>query len=1324
MSVVLKRLLAGALIFIALGVLLVGTLLKSGFVERWVRREIVSRVEQSTGAGIEMGAFHLNVWHLELEIDDLTVHGLEAADMPPLFHADRVDVGVRIISLLGRKVALDELIVERPEVAVWVDRDGRSNVPTPRRRSANRPWRQTLFDLRVRHLELKDGTVSYNDRRTPLAVDGGNLDFVLHYDAPATGADSYAGNLQWQHVRVAAKRDVPFPFDFSAKFLLHRDSFEADELIVNVLHSQLSLSAELPSFARGNWNLKYRGRLALADIRHILRSPNTPGGDVEFSGQAHYAAAGLNPNGVPGAGWTASGYYGSRDISLPYAYFHESGVQSDGNFEVADGHLVVPNVRVQNLGGTTSGRLDMDFAGLVFRTKTQMRGVSVPRLFDALDNPKLPVRSLHWDGVMEVDSVNTWHANFKDFRTTGEMRWSPPSVQAAGKIPATARVEFDYRSDRETVAIRESEISTPNATVGLDGVLAADDSALEVQFHSSDLTVWDDFISAIRGPEAGSHRIAGEVTWTGRILGPLTGSAFAGHLSARGAQYDRLAWDEVDGDMEYSPDGFILRNTMMRRGSAAASVNLSLQFDGDWNFLPSNSWMLNAQIEHASADDVQGILKTAYPVSGSLSGEVKGSGTRADPLLEATIMAEAVNIDDWRFNHFEGQLHWQHGETQLSHGELVGDFGTFAGSILYRTQGQEAEFNVSGTGISLDKVKELQSVSMPIRGQADFSLRGNGPLRALIAQGNYHVRNLTVGTETQGDFSGQLASDGKIAHLTLASEPSASRLHGEVSIGLSGDQPVSGRLSIEQFDLDPFITAGLHIHNLTGHSTADGVFTISGALGRPDTFEMDADISRISFTYEFVRLTNDGDIRLAYQRDAVRVEQAHFHGPDTDLQIGGSARFSPNSRLDFTLSGGVNLRLLGEILPELDAQGRADANVTVQGSIAQPIVVGRAQLRDASAHYADFPAGLSHVDGDIIFNKSSLSFQQITAQSGGGHLTLAGNVAYGEGPLHYQLNVTTSTVRIRYPTGMSWLAGGTLQLSGTSSAAVLSGRIEVQRVLFAQGVDMASSFFASASDTTPGPTSSSLFLQNLAFDIQGETTPGARIEWSGAHVEMDGDVRLRGTWDRPVLLGHIHLLGGEMPFRGNTFQLTRGDINFSNPFRLDPVLNVEATTTISQYQVTIDFSGSASHLVMNYRSDPPLPDSDVVALLALGSPGEGAAIGSQPGASQNYGATALLSEAISSGVGSRIEHLFGISSFRVDPFVAGAATESNAAARVTIQEQVRHDLTITYSTNATTSNQYQLIQVEYAVNRGLSVVFLRDINGTYGLDIKWVKHLK
>jgi translocation and assembly module TamB len=454
------------------------------------------------------------------------------------------------------------------------------------------------------------------------------------------------------------------------------------------------------------------------------------------------------------------------------------------------------------------------------------------------------------------------------------------------------------------------------------------------------------------------------------------------------------------------------------------------------------------------------------------------------------------------------------------------------------------------------------------------------------------------------------------------------------------------------------------------------------------------------------------------------VEQARLHGTDTDLQLSGAAQFSGERTLHFLLSGGVDLRLVRGIVPDLDAHGRTDLNVSVDGTITRPEVTGRASVHGASAQYGDFPVGLTNVNADFVFDKSRLLFERATAEAGGGQLALNGSVNYGEGPVSYEVTATTSQVRIRYPAGMSWLANGSLQLSGTSTAGLLSGRVQVQRLLMAQGTDVAS-FFASASETSPGPPSASPFLANLAFDVQGDTAPGARIEWAGAHVDVDGNVRLRGTWDRPVLLGDIHLLGGEMQFRGNTFQLTRGDINFSNPFRLDPVLNVEATSTISQYQVTIDFSGPSSRLALNYRSDPPLPDSDIVALLALGNTGESNALMSGTGAaSQNYGATALLSEAISTGLGGRIEHLFGISHFSVDPFVAGTAAESNAAARVTIQQQVKNNLTITYSTNAATNNQYQLIQVEYSIKRDLSVVFLRDINGTYGMDIKWVKRLK
>jgi translocation and assembly module TamB len=1285
---------------------------ESRLAERWFRHEIARQIEDKTGARVEIGGFHLHFWRLRAEIENLTLHGLEGPGAPPLFHADRVNVAIRILSFLGRQIALDELIVERPQLAVSVGKDGRSNLPAPKVHSIHRPWRETLFDLQIGLLELNDGNGVFNNRHIPLNAQGRNLEFTLHYVASEANADSYIGFLRWQQVQIADRKDAPFHLDISMKFALHRDAFELDELVCNLPHSTLNLRAELPTFAEPDWRLHYRGRLSLADVREVFRQPTTPDGIADFSGQARYASG----------EWTAAGHYTGRDIAMHYQWFHAGGFETWGDYELAANRLKVPNLSVRALGAHVDGSLHMDLHGLAFRTETRLRGASLAQIFAALNNPQFPVNSLHWDGSVDVDSTNTWDANFKNFRTQGETRWSPPANLSPGMIPVTARIEYDYSEHNRGVVLQQGEITTPHTRLEMDGKLGADDSALELKLKTGDLLEWDDFINVIRGADAEPRRIGGSVEWAGQIIGPLGGPTFAGHLHASEAQYDKLDWDLIDGDLEYSPEVFRLTNTTVRHSQASARVNLALQFDGRWSFLPESAWTLDAHTDRAPTTDLQTMFDTNYPVSGYLSGEFRGSGTRAAPVLDSDFALQDIAARELHFDRLTGQFHMEDDELRLSRGELRMDGGRIVGNIAFRPQEQEVEFDLIGKGISLEQIHAIQSASLQVTGQMDFELKGKGPARAPVARGDLRLANARVGSESQGSFHGQLTSDGQTARLSLTSELTRGKLQGQFAVGLAGDMPVSGRLSVEQFDLDPLIVAALHLKQLTSHSSVDGLFTVSGDLRRPETLEVDANITSISFAYQFVQLTNDGPVHLVYKRNEVRVQQAHLRGPNTDLQLEGVARFDDDRPLHFTLSGGVNLQLLKGVLPDLAAKGRADANVSVEGTIRSPRITGHAHVQDASASYADFPVGLSNLNGDFVFDTSRLLFDNVSADSGGGHLTLNGNVNYGDGPFRYEINAKTSVLRIRYPTGMSWLASGALQLEGTGQAALISGRVVVQRVLLAEGVDVAA-LFAAASDTTSGPAPSSPFLQNLSFDVEGSTSPGARVEWTGAHVEMDGDVRLRGTWDHPVLLGHIHLLGGQMAFRGNNFDLTRGDINFANPFRLDPVLNVEAVATINQYQVTINFSGPASRLSLNYRSDPPLPDSDVIALLALGTTGQESALRSQSVSSQNYGATALLSEAISTGLGGRIERLFGISHFRVDPFLAGTATETNAAARVTIEQQVTRDLTITYSTNAT-STQQQLIQAEYTLTRGLSVVFLRDVNGTYGLDVKFVKRLK
>jgi translocation and assembly module TamB len=371
---------------------------------------------------------------------------------------------------------------------------------------------------------------------------------------------------------------------------------------------------------------------------------------------------------------------------------------------------------------------------------------------------------------------------------------------------------------------------------------------------------------------------------------------------------------------------------------------------------------------------------------------------------------------------------------------------------------------------------------------------------------------------------------------------------------------------------------------------------------------------------------------------------------------------------------------------------------------------------------------MSNIKGDLTFDATRLFFDDVTAESGGGTLHMTGSVNYVESPLRYDVTVRTDQVRIRYPEGMSWLAGGSLRLAGTPTSGVLSGKVTIERVTLTQGVE-AAGLLVSSKGSISGPSANSAFMRNLQFDIAALSAPDARMEWPGAELEAEASLRVRGTWEHPILLGHIHILSGSMTFHGDRYQVTRGDMNFANPFRLDPVLNVEGTTTIQQYEITLDFNGPASKLTLAYRSDPPMPANDIITLLALGQTSSEASMrGGGNGTSQNgsTGASAILSEAVSSQLGGRLERLFGITRFRVDPGLAevgSTGSSQNAAARVTVEQQVTRDLTVTYVTNVG-STQQQVIQVEYNLTRNVSVVALRDYNGTFGIDIKFKKHFE
>jgi translocation and assembly module TamB len=392
-----------------------------------------------------------------------------------------------------------------------------------------------------------------------------------------------------------------------------------------------------------------------------------------------------------------------------------------------------------------------------------------------------------------------------------------------------------------------------------------------------------------------------------------------------------------------------------------------------------------------------------------------------------------------------------------------------------------------------------------------------------------------------------------------------------------------------------------------------------------------------------------------------------------------------------------------------------DIRVAVSGTLSRPETQGQVRITNGAISYIDLPNGLSSINGTLIFNDNRLRVQSLTAQTGGGTLALGGFINYSHG-LAFDLTATSHDIRLRYPPGVSSYADADLRFSGTPNNSLLAGTVTITKFGVSPQFDLA--YYLQRFVQTPNVANPQSPLNNLHFDLHIVTTQELQVEMSMAKLSGNADLRLRGTASHPVLLGRVDIAQGNIDIAGTKYHLERGDLMFNNPTTIAPVIDVEASARVRDYDISLGLHGPIGHPSVNYRSDPPLPTSDIIALLALGRTHE-ESVYYQTGPSQSLTeltSNAVLEQALANAYSSRAQRLFGASRIKIDPQSGGA--ENNPNARVTIEQQVSDKVTLTFISNVSQSAQ-QIIQVEYNINRRLSVVAVRDQNGVLSFDVRY-----
>ena len=190
--------------------------------------------------------------------------------------------------------------------------------------------------------------------------------------------------------------------------------------------------------------------------------------------------------------------------------------------------------------------------------------------------------------------------------------------------------------------------------------------------------------------------------------------------------------------------------------------------------------------------------------------------------------------------------------------------------------------------------------------------------------------------------------------------------------------------------------------------------------------------------------------------------------------------------------------------------------------------------------------------------------------------------------------------------------------------------------------------------------------------------------------------------------------------------MNRGDIRFVNPVRIDPILDMDLETKARGVTVNIAISGTMQKLNVNYSSDPPMQPREIIALLAVGrAPTDAAGLNPEAATTSSTSLSeaggGLIGEAISAQLSSRLQRFFGASHVKIDPTVPGV--EYLPQARLTIEQQVSKDVTLTYITNLNRTEE-QIVQIEWDFSKRWSAIAVREANGLFGVDFQYRKRFK
>ena len=802
----------------------------------------------------------------------------------------------------------------------------------------------------------------------------------------------------------------------------------------------------------------------------------------------------------------------------------------------------------------------------------------------------------------------------------------------------------------------------------------------------------------------GIRDVTGTLSGRVRVDGPLGRPSISGQVAlARGSVLGQRV-DEADADLAEGAAG-VIAVTRLDARSNGSRLHASGTVD------PRGPLNLSVQADRIRLADVSFLSRFGMIPYGTVTLDGRVTGTIGDPEIQGRLVSPDLWMQGQAFSA-SGSVDYRNGQVRLAPLDLVQKDASYSLSGSVSWTGRPAvDLDLHVTHGQIATLADAAGLRLPapIDGVIDGDVAFSGPLtdpsaRVTLALSQGRIGGVPAGTGT----ADLVLSHGAVDIRQFELDPGRGAIVARGQVRLGGTSAVE----ISAHDLDPAIFVPLFHLKQPVVGSLDFAIQWTGPSNNPT-----AGLSLEATNAGVPGVTVDRVAALAYYKGGtITIQDGMIAKGEHRLIVEGTLPAEPG-RLALDPNGPLHLRLhlqdadlsfLSLLTPAIrDAAGTVAGEVAIGGTVADPTMSGFVRTAGGRLHWAPLRTPVENIAADITFSRDRIEVGDVSADVGGGHLAIHGSVAVSDfRPQTLDLALAARRLNIDMPGVYTGIVDANLALTGPAQAPVLSGAVTPSggRITYTGAL--------------PGATAAAASLPPIGLDVSVATGGDVYYGEGAVELALAGRVHAGGTLAQPKLSGQVRSDSGSVNLFGTPFTVVEGSATFSEGLGLVPLVSARLQGQIGDTRIFLDVAGLLPNPSVVWSSEPPMSQSDILALV-FGATGESGTPTGLAGSEIGH----LLLGSVTSSI-QRALHLDELSvsygsqspiTLRIGKFVA--AKFYLTLTEVFAQSAPGSQATLvpgTFSRPALAGQSYTVLGVEYLISPSVSVSWNVDTLGDNG----------